>query len=90
MRMSVTFCEDGATLVGLPQLRASGPIHMLLPRRRGVSHLLKATMPPKALMGSARTASLYASFKSVRLAMPHGLVCFTTTHVDSAARHATG
>ena len=51
----------------------------------GGAHLLKATMPPNALMGSARTASLYASLKSVRLAMPHGLVCLTTTQVASAA-----
>ena len=42
-------------------------------------YLLKATMPPKAEMGSAFTASLYALSRSSRVAAPQGFVCFTTT-----------
>jgi hypothetical protein len=47
-------------------------------------------MPPNAEMGSARTARRYASFKSSRLAMPQGFVCFTTTHVASASAQCSG
>lgn len=52
--------------------------------------LLKATMPPKALIGSARTASLYASSKSSRVATPQGLVCFTMTQVGSCSTLING
>ena len=42
---------------------------------------LNATIPPKALTGSASTASLYASIKSFWLATPQTFVCFTITQV---------
>jgi hypothetical protein len=44
---------------------------------------LNATMPPNAEMGSARTASRYASRRSARVATPQGLVCLTMTQVGS-------
>ena len=52
-----------------------------------VNSQLNATIPPNAEIGSALTACLYASRTSppqpLALATPHGLVCFTTTHVGS-------
>lgn len=52
--------------------------------RQAETGLLKATIPPNALVGSACTASRYASLRSDLLAMPQGFVCFTMTQVGSA------
>lgn len=77
-----------AALPGRVSRRAAPPAAPLPPNTRAGTHRLKATMPPKAEMGSAMTARRYASSRSPREATPQGLVCFTITQVGSAKSQA--